>query len=56
MALIDVPEDITVDDFFKNYAVKQFDEAKSQADLSFLEGKEFSMQFDVDGKKILPEH
>jgi putative sterol carrier protein len=51
MALMEVPEDITVDNFFQNYAVKQFEEAKSQADLSFLDGKEFSMQFDVDGKK-----
>jgi putative sterol carrier protein len=50
MAAFNVPENVTVDQFFKDYVPQQFKDLTSGADLSFLTGKEFSLQFNVDGK------
>lgn len=48
-----VPADIKVGDFFKNFVPKQFEEtlATSNADLSFMQGKEFTLQFNIDDNK-----
>jgi len=52
MPKFDVPNDIKVEDFFNNFVPEHFKKTVGAADLSFLEGKEFTMQFDVDGKKF----
>jgi len=51
MADINVPEDVTIEDFFNKYVPEQFGAEIENTDLSFLEGKEFTLQFDIDGKK-----
>lgn len=52
MPEFDVPQDVAVEDFFKNYVPKQFEEQTKDVDLSFMEGKEFTLQFNVDDKKF----
>lgn len=47
------PEGISVDDFFTQFIPDQFSKMKeltNVVDLSFLEGKDFNMQFNIDGK------
>lgn len=47
------PEGIGVDEFFSKFVPDQFKEMNallSVVDLSFLSGKDFKMQFDVEGK------
>lgn len=47
------PEGISVDDFFTKFVPEQFSQMKeliNVVDLSFLAGKDFSMQFNVEGK------
>jgi len=51
MALFKVPKDVSVDDFFKSHVPKQFAEMTKSADMSAMAGKEFTVQFDVSGKK-----
>lgn len=50
MVQFNAPEDISVEEFFKSYVPKFFEEATEGVDLSMMEGKEFTMQFDIDGK------
>lgn len=51
MAGFNVPENVSVEDFFKNHVPKQFKEMTAGVDLSALSGKAFTLQFDVAGKK-----
>jgi putative sterol carrier protein len=47
------PEGISVDDFFAKFLPDQFNKMKellNAFDLSFLNGKDFNMQFNIDGK------
>ena len=47
------PEGISVDDFFTKFIPEQFDKMKdllNVVDLSFLAGKDFNMQYDIEGK------
>lgn len=47
------PDGISVDDFFTNFVPEQFNQMKellNAVDLSFLTGKDFNMQFNVEGK------
>jgi putative sterol carrier protein len=47
------PEDISVDEFFTKFVPDQFNqmnELLSVIDLSFLNGTDFKMQFDIEGK------
>lgn len=47
------PEGISVDDFFTKFLPDQFNKMKellNAFDLSFLNGKDFNMQFNIDGK------
>lgn len=46
-----VPANVSVDDFFKTYVPKQFQEALAGANLSAMAGKEFTLQFNIEGKK-----
>lgn len=46
-----VPADVSVKDFFLNYVPKQFNEIVAGADLSAMAGKEFTLQFNIDGQK-----
>jgi putative sterol carrier protein len=45
------PENVTVEEFFKDYLYKKMEEVKKSADLSWLAGKEFTANYDVDGQK-----
>jgi putative sterol carrier protein len=49
--MIEVPEDITFEDYFKDYIIKQFEDTKESTDLSWMSGKEMTYQYNVDGKK-----
>ncbi len=51
MAMFQAPENISVDDFFKDLVPRQFKETLEGADMSVMAGKDFTLQFDVDGKK-----
>ena len=51
MAEIRVSEDITVEDFFEKHVPRQFAEAVSGTDLSFLGDRGFTLQFRV-GEKV----
>lgn len=51
MVQFNVPDDVSVDDFFKSHVPDQFDKMTEGADMSALDGKEFKLQFEVDGKK-----
>lgn len=51
MALFNAPKDVKVDDFFKSIVPEQFSEMVKGKDLSVMKGKDFSLQFDVGGKK-----
>ena len=47
------PDGIGVDDFFTKFVPDQFSQMKeliNVVDLSFLAGKDFNMQFNVEGK------
>ena len=48
------PEGISVDEFFTSFVPEQFSQMKeliNAVDLSFLAGKDFNMQFNVEGKE-----
>ncbi len=51
MAKFDVADNVSVDEFFKDAIPKQFKDMIAGADMSALSGKEFKLQFNVDGKK-----
>ncbi len=51
MPEFNAPDDVTVDGFFKDFVPGFFEEALKEADLSMMEGKDFTLQFDVDGEK-----
>ncbi|HNY66494.1 MAG TPA: SCP2 sterol-binding domain-containing protein [Deltaproteobacteria bacterium] len=51
MAKFQVPDDVSVSAFFKEYVPSQFEEMTAGADLSALKGKELTLQYDVDGQK-----
>ncbi len=51
MAQFSVPEDIGVKDFFNDHVPQQFEEIMSETDMSAMADKEFTLQFDVGGKK-----
>jgi len=46
-----VPADVSVDDFFKNYVPRQFQETLAAVNVSAMAGKEFTLQFNIEGKK-----
>lgn len=46
-----VPANITVDDFFKTHVPTQFKELLANANVSAMAGKEFTLQFNIEGKK-----
>jgi len=46
-----VPADVSVDEFFKTHVPKQFKEVLATANVSAMAGKEFTLQFDIEGKK-----
>lgn len=46
-----VPADVSVDDFFKTHVPKQFKDVLATANVSAMAGKEFTLQFDIEGKK-----
>ena len=48
MADFDVPEDIKVGDFYTNHVPRHFAEITSCMDLSAMQGKEFTLQFNID--------
>jgi putative sterol carrier protein len=50
MAVFTVPEHITVDDFYKDYVPKHFKEITAGMDVSAMAGKEFTLQFTIEGK------
>lgn len=52
MSAIKVPDGISVKDFFLNFVPQQFKEQQGAVDLSVMQGKEFTLQFDVDGQKF----
>jgi putative sterol carrier protein len=51
MARFDIPENIKVEDFYTNYLPKQFKELTSGVEMSAMAGKEFTLQFTIEGKK-----
>jgi len=51
MPEFNAPENISVEEFFKSYVPEFFAKATSEADLSMMKGREFTMQFDIDGKR-----
>jgi len=51
MALFNAPKDVTVDGFFKDVVPKQFGELVKGKDFFGMAGKDFTLQFDVSGKK-----
>ena len=51
MATFTVPEGVTVEDFFRTHVPAQFKEITEGVDLSSMDGLEFTLQFDVEGKK-----
>ncbi len=51
MPIFQVPEDVKVDDFYKNYVPRHFREITRTLDVSAMEGKEFTLEFHVDEKK-----
>ncbi len=46
-----VPKNVTVDEFFKVYVPKQFQETLGNLEVSAMAGKEFTVQFNIDDKK-----
>jgi len=46
-----VPANVSVDEFFKTHIPRQFQEALATANVSAMAGKEFTLQFDIEGKK-----
>jgi putative sterol carrier protein len=50
MTVFNVPEDVTVEDFFSTHVPAQFKEITEGADLSSMDGLEFTLQFDIEGK------
>ena len=51
MVTFNVPEDVSVDDFFKIHVPDQFNKITEGVDLSSMTGLEFTLQFDIEGKK-----
>jgi len=48
---LSAPKDVKVDDFFKTLVPQQFAEMVKGKDLSVMKGKDFTLQFDIGGKK-----
>ena len=46
-----VPANVSVDDFFKTYVPKQFEEVLASTNVSAMAGKDFTLQFNIEGKK-----
>jgi len=51
MPAFNVPETVTVDDFFRTHVPAQFKEITEGVDLASMDGLEFTLQFDIEGKK-----
>jgi putative sterol carrier protein len=51
MSLFNSPKDVTVDGFFKDIVPKQFEELVKGKKFSGIAGKDFTLQYDVSGKK-----
>jgi hypothetical protein len=49
MAKFNVPDDVTVSAFFKEYVPSQYPQLIAGANLSALKGKEVTLQYDIDG-------
>ena len=47
MATFNVPEDVSVDDFFKTHVPEQYQKITEGVDLSSMAGLEFTLQFDI---------
>jgi len=52
MPKFNVPEDVTIEDFFRDFVPKQFEETIGGVDLSFLDDAGFTLSFDIEGKKF----
>jgi putative sterol carrier protein len=50
MAKFNVPDDVTVGEFFKHHFPSLYSQLIANVDLSALKGKEVTLQYDVDGK------
>ncbi len=46
---MDVPQDVSVKDYFQNYVPKMFEEQLGGKTIPGMEGTEFTLQFDIDG-------
>lgn len=51
MPIFSVPEKVTVEEFFTKHLPEQFPALIAGANMSALAGKEFQLQYDVEGKK-----
>lgn len=47
----DAPENVTVEEFFKEYLLNKLMEVRETADLSWLAGKEFTANYEVNGSR-----
>jgi putative sterol carrier protein len=47
----DAPENVTVEKFFKEYLLNKLMEVRETADLSWLAGKEFTANYEVNGSR-----
>jgi putative sterol carrier protein len=51
MVRFNVPEGIAVDEFFQKIVPEQFQEIAAGTDLSLMAGREFTLQFQVEGRR-----
>jgi putative sterol carrier protein len=47
----DAPENVTVEEFFKEYLLTKMTEIRETADLSWMAGKEFTANYEVNGSR-----
>jgi len=47
----DAPENVTVEEFFKEYLLNKLMEVRETADLSWMAGKEFTANYEVNGSR-----
>jgi len=51
MSRFTVSEDVSVHDFFTKFVPEQFRQIAAETDLSAMAGRQFTLQFQVDGKR-----
>ncbi len=47
----DAPENVTIEEFFKEYLYKKMMELRESADLSWMAGKEYTANYEVNGSR-----